>query len=72
MTPGRTIRSLLSRLSAGEAINWDDLRAAGLVTSVEAVLDDWARRGLVARSQRCGAAPRYAITPLGAATEHWD
>jgi hypothetical protein len=72
MTPGRTIRNLLSRLSAGEAITPDELRAAGLVSAVETILEEWSRRGLLAHSVRRSGVRQYAITPLGDATPHWD
>jgi hypothetical protein len=72
MTPGRTIRSLLSRISAGETISRDALRAAGFDAAVEVILDDWTKRGLLARTAVSDRPPRYAITPLGAQTARWD
>jgi hypothetical protein len=71
-TPGRTIRSLLSRLSAGEALTRDELREAGLDAAIETIMDDWASRGLLARAAGPGRPPRYVFTPHGASTARWD
>jgi hypothetical protein len=72
MTPGRTIRALMCRVAAGEALTRDELRAAGLDLAIEAILEEWSRRGFLTRIVRPSGAAAYRITPLGAQTARWD
>lgn len=72
-TPGRTILRLMARISAGETVGPAELRAAAeqSVPAIISILDQWTERGFLTRIAGAGQ-PRYAITPLGEATERWD